>query len=197
MNIKNLKVGEEFYVVDKYVGLDKPIIRTFKVTERKEWISKLDNTPQIKVTAYCNNQNFYQHYYDYVGQSLAKAQKVLIHKRRKYENYLEKRKQEKLNYQINEENIEEAKLKYLDKDVMIKWKSYPENKTKYVKSTITHVFSTDKKGVYALSCRGYNVYLTSREGKNWYFWTREKELIEQRNKINQELAKIRRANSEK
>jgi len=117
----------------------------------------------------------------YVSRSELKAKRV-------YDRLLEERNRSKLKWQKereireeNQKNIDEVSKNYVGKIVMVKVNRF--KKPVYEKVEIVSLQPTYKKNEYLFSTKpATNQYLTTREGKNWYFWNELDELKQQKEK---------------
>jgi hypothetical protein len=87
-------------------------------------------------------------------------------------------------YEVNETKKHELDH-LIDKYVMVR-----TGPTEYKKHSIDYIYSTNRPGQYSFS-DGHQRYLFKNEGKNWYYWSKLKELLQQRVELNKEIRKER------
>jgi hypothetical protein len=107
----------------------------------------------------------------------------------------EKRRQKHdLIRQNNLLNIAAIEDKLLNKVVMVRIDT-----DKWLKTTISAVYATDKKGEYffTTSPRGSGAYLLKREGKNWYFWSELDELEKKREELDKKIQSLKEKQGKK
>lgn len=188
-NVKasKLKLGDIVYVVS--LG-ESATINSHKVTGI---VQNRDNkNPSIYFDYQDGSKWFYEwsHWLTFSETKANKMQKYILNH---WKYYNARREKAKAIYEANKKRIEDGEFEYLENQkVMIRTE---ERNGTWIKSHIYRVYATDKPGKFCFSA-GNNIWLLDKEGKNWYFWTREKELIAQRDKINAELKKERRKKKE-
>lgn len=129
-------------------------------------------------------------YGSYITRSYKKAKRVFD----KFENEArirEIKQQRKTEiYEANKANVKLAEGNYKNRYVMVKF-SRPDKTSKYEKVTIDALYPTDKKDTYAFSTvPRTNHYLTSRENKNWYFWSELEELRQKKLDIENRIIEL-------
>lgn len=180
---KNLKLGDVLYVVNEShlsLGIKKVIVTGLTLNKKGDVDFHIDN----EVNCY------YYQYGSYITRSETKATKV-------YNILLEQQKQRNKRYieekEIRAENqihLDVVSKNYVGKTVMVKFQRYGKE-TKYEKVTIYELYPTYKKGEYSFSTSPKtNQYLTSREGKNWYFWTELDELKKKKEDIEKRIKEL-------
>ena len=187
---EKLKLGDVLYFVDGHYiskGVQQATVTILSLNHKKEVTF---NTDKLLTS---NNLNAWN---TYVSRSELKAKRVYVnlleaHNRRKF-----KWQTERETYELNRKNLDEVSKNYVGKMVMIRFKRYGKETSYYEKVKIVSLHATYKKGEYSFETTPTtNRYLTTREGKNWYFWTeldelkQQKETIEKIEKIIFELEK--------
>ena len=192
LKFMDFKLDEVIYTIKRWVW-EKPVITKHIVTGLRKYRKgdKLHEELYLDYSEY-PTWGFQRNEFCYTGRSLLKAQRVLEERLIAHEAYKAREIRRKENYEINKSLLEVKKEQYIGKAVMIKSKG-----SVYIKAEITNLYPTYKLGVFSFSTKvGYsshgNSYLTSREGKNWYYWTREQEIIDQREALNKELRELRK-----
>lgn len=181
---KTLKLGDTLYFVygnDLLTGVQKATVTTLSLNGEKEIIFGTDN--QIS-SRYLNHSNMY------ITRSELKAKRV-------YDNLVEQQKRRELKWQTkketykeNQKNVEEVSKNYVGKTVMVRFKGGKEE-SYYKKVTIDTLYPTYKKGEYSFDTKPEtNNYLTTREGKNWYFWSELDELKKQKEDIEKRIKEL-------
>lgn len=179
---EQLKLGDVLYFVDgSYLskGVQEVIVTTLSLDDKGN-ISF--NTNKLLTSHNINGWNVY------VSRSEEKVKKVYDilleqQKRRQLKNDIEKN-----NYQENKKNLDEVSKNYVGKTVMVRFKRHGKEESHYEKVKISKLYPRyNNKDEYSFSTQPEtNHYLTTREGKNWYFWTeldelkKQKEIIEKR-----------------
>jgi hypothetical protein len=182
---EKLKLGDMLYFVDGHYlskGVQKATVTTLSLNDKKEVTFKTDKGLE---THHLNAWN------KYVSRSELKAKRV-------YDNLLEIRNRRELKwqkerefYQENNKNLDEVSKNYVGKTVMVRFKEYGKEESHYKKVTIDTLFPRYKKDEYSFSTTPVtNYYLTTREGKNWYFWSELDELKQQKEKIEKRIKEL-------
>jgi len=188
-NVKacNLKLGDIIYVVSLS---ESATIVSHKVTGIVQ--NRDNNNPNIYFDYQDGSKWFYEWSY-WLTFSEAKAKKMQKYIIKHWEYYNARRARDKAFYEANKKRIEDGEFDHLiNLPVMIRTEK--RNGT-WIKSYIYRVYATYKPGVFSFLA-GNNHWLLSKEGQNWYYWSREKELLAQRDKINAELKKERKKKKE-
>lgn len=182
---EKLKLGDVLYFVDKHrlsKGVQKAIVTTLSLNDKKE---VRFNTDKLLTSNNLNSWN------KYVSRSELKAKRVYdrlleIHNRREL-----KWQKERETYEENRKNLEEVSKNYVGKTVMVKFKGHGKETSYYKKVTIDALNPTYKKGEYSFTTKPTtNQYLTTREGKNWYFWSELDELKQQKETIEKRIKEL-------
>ena len=175
----NVKLGDVLHLVSEgnlSAGVQKVIVTTLALDSNNKIVFRTNN----------NKYPLYENRYTYITRSEKKAQKVyqiwLNEKKRRDERY----SQRQVCYNENHSKLDEVSKQYVGKTVMVRFRRKNQD-VKYEKGVIQSLIPTYKKGEY-LFCTSpsTNQYLTTREGKNWYFWTeldelkQKKEVLEKR-----------------
>jgi len=182
---EKLKLGDMLYFVDGHYlskGVQKATVTTLSLNNKKEVTFKTDKGLE---THHLNAWN------KYVSRSELKAKRV-------YDNLLEIRNRRELKwqkerefYQENNKNLDEVSKNYVGKTVMVRFKGHGKEESYYKKVTIDTLFPRYKKDEYSFSTTPVtNYYLTTREGKNWYFWSELDELKQQKEKIEKRIKEL-------
>ena len=182
---EKLKLGDMLYFVDGHYlskGVQKATVTTLSLNDKKEVTFKTDKGLE---THHLNAWN------KYVSRSELKAKRV-------YDNLLEIRNRRELKwqkerefYQENNKNLDEVSKNYVGKTVMVRFKGHGKEESYYKKVTIDTLFPRYKKDEYSFSTTPVtNYYLTTREGKNWYFWSELDELKQQKEKIEKRIKEL-------
>lgn len=180
---KNLKLGDVLYVVNEWhlsLGIKKVIVTGLTLNKKGDVDFHIDNESNC----------YYYQYNSYITRSEAKANKV-------YNTLLEQQKQRDKRYieqkEIRDENqihLDEVSKNYVGKNVMVKFHRNGKE-TEYEKVTIYELYPTYKKSEYSFSTSPKtNQYLTSREGKNWYFWTELDELKKKKEQLEKRIMEL-------
>lgn len=188
-NVKasKLKLGDIIYVVSLS---ESATINSHKVTGIVQ--NRDNNTPSIHFDYQDSSKWFYEWSY-WLTFSEEKAKKMQKYIQNHWKYYNARRAKAQAIYEANKKRIDDGEFTHLENQkVMIRTE---ERNGTWIKSHIYRVYPTYKPGKFYFSA-GNNTWLLHKEGKNWYFWTREKELIAQRDKINAELRKERKRNKE-
>lgn len=179
---KDLKLGDELYLVSEHnlsAGVEKVIV-TALVLDKGEIKFHLDND-KYYFTSWWNT---------FLTRSEKKANKVLQILIDANERIKIRYKQRDDIYSANNLKLTEVKSNYVGKTVMVRFKRQ-NNESNYEKVVISDVFPTHKLNVYLFSTRPRtNHYLTSREGKNWYFWTELDELKQKKQEIDRRILEL-------
>ena len=182
---EKLKLGDMLYFVDGHYlskGVQKATVTTLSLNNKKEVTFKTDKGLE---THHLNAWN------KYVSRSELKAKRV-------YDNLLEIRNRRELKwqkerefYQENNKNLDEVSKNYVGKTVMVRFKGHGKEESYYKKVTIDTLFPRYKKDEYSFSTTPVtNYYLTTREGKNWYFWSELDELKQQKEAIEKRIKEL-------
>jgi hypothetical protein len=182
---EKLKLGDMLYFVDGHYlskGVQKATVTTLSLNNKKEVTFKTDKGLE---THHLNAWN------KYVSRSELKAKRV-------YDNLLEIRNRRELKwqkerefYQENNKNLDEVSKNYVGKTVMVRFKGHGKEESYYKKVTIDTLFPRYKKDEYSFSTTPVtNYYLTTREGKNWYFWSELDELKQQKERIEKRILEL-------
>lgn len=182
---EKLKLGDVLYFVDRHhllQGVQKATVTTLSLNDKKEITFKTDSELAT------HNLNAWN---KYVTRSELKAKRV-------YDNLLEARNRRELKWRTKEEireenlkNIDKVSQNYVGKTVMVRFKGYGKEEPYYEKVTIDTLYPRYKKGEYAfLTKPATNYYLTTRKGKNWYFWSELDELKQQKETIEKRIKEI-------
>lgn len=182
---EKLKLGDVLYFVDRHhltTGVQQAIVTTISLNDKKEVTFMTDN--ELK-THHLNSWN------KYVTRSESKAKRV-------YGSLLEARNRRELKWQTkkeireeNQKNLDEVSKNYVGKNVMVRFIDHSKEESYYKKVTIDTLYPTYKKNEYLFSTQPTtNQYLTTREGKNWYFWTELDELKQQKETIEKRIKEL-------
>jgi len=185
---EKLKLGDVLYFVDRHnlsKGVQQATVTTLSLNDKKEVTFKTDN----RIDTY--DINDINNWYRYVSRSELKAKRV-------YNNLLEARNRRKLKWQKereireeNQKNLDEVSKNYVGKTVMVRFKRYGKEESYYKKVTIDTLYPTYKKDEYSFSTKPTtNQYLTTREGKSWYFWSELDELKQQKETIEKRIKEL-------
>src|SRR5690554_4510733 len=185
---EKLKLGDVLYFVDRHnlsKGVQQATVTTLSLNDKKEVTYKTDN----RIDTY--DVNDINNWYRYVSRSELKAKRV-------YNNLLEARNRRKLKWQKereireeNQKNLDEVSKNYVGKTVMVRFKRYGKEESYYKKVTIDTLYPTYKKDEYSFSTKPTtNQYLTTREGKSWYFWSELDELKQQKETIEKRIKEL-------
>lgn len=180
---KDLKLGDELYLVSEHnlsAGVKKVIVTSLI----------LDKNGEIRFTLDQDDYYFTSWWNTFLTRSEKKANKVLQILIDENERRKIRAKQRDDIYIANNLKLDEVKTNYVGKTVMVRFKRQ-NNESNYEKVVISDVFSTHKLDVYSFSTRPKtNHYLTSREGKNWYFWTELDELKQKKQEIDRRILEL-------
>ena len=185
-------------------------VYTIKEVGHPSWfeVQEHEVTGLVRKTEKNRLDDNFEYYLDGVGGWYLTTKKITVTERNyKYRLFTSEKKAENAARSLNEqrkayrERINKEKeiekeikvyndewIKTLDvvgKQVMVKvgWQHQ-----RWAKATIRTVYPSDKeKNVYMFRACG-NWYISSREGKNWYFWTELDELKKQREDIDKKIA---------
>lgn len=182
---EQLKLGDVLYFVDRHYiekGVQKATVTTLSLNDKKEVTFMTDNHLE---SYQLNSWN------KYVSRSELKVKRV-------YNNLIEQKarrdaryQKENEFYQENSENLDEVSKKYVGKTVMVRFKRHGDEESHYEKVKIVSLHPTYKKGEYSFGTRPItNHYLTTREGKNWYFWSELDELKKQKETIEKRIKEL-------
>jgi len=182
---EQLKLGDVLYFVDgSYLskGVQEAIVTTLSLDDKGNISFKTNNN----LSSYdINGWN------TYVSWSELKAKKVLSILLVKQNRIKTKHDKEREIYQDNIKNIDEVSKNYVGKTVMVRFKRYGKEETSYEKVKIDRIYPAYKKGEYSFVTKpNTNSYLTTREGKNWYFWTELDELKKQKENIEKRIKEL-------
>lgn len=175
---EKLKLGDVLYFVDKHrlsKGVQKATVTILSLNDKKE---VRFNTDKLLTSNNLNSWN------KYVSRSELKAKRV-------YDRLLETHNRRELKWnkkreirEENQKNLDEVSKNYVGKTVMVRFKGHGKEESYYKKVTINTLNPTYKKGEYSFTTKpATNQYLTTREGKNWYFWSELDELKQQKETI--------------
>lgn len=183
---EQLKLGDVLYFVDGHFiskGVQQATILTLSLeNDKKEVTFKTD---KLLTSFYLNHWNVY------VSRSELKAKRVYDGLSKEHSRRELKRQTERETYEINRKNLDEVSKNYVGKTVMIRFKRYGKEVSHYEKVKIVSLQPTYKKNEYLFSTQPTtNQYLTTREGKNWYFWNEIDELKEQKETIEKRIREI-------
>ncbi|MFA5719491.1 MAG: hypothetical protein WC939_00365 [Acholeplasmataceae bacterium] len=182
---EQLKLGDVLYFVDMHhltKGVQQATVLTLSLNDKKEVTFRTDNELE---TYHLNSWN------KYVSRSELKAKRVYVnlleaHNRRKF-----KWQTEREIYHENLKNLVEVGKNYVGKTVTVKFKRYGKEISHYEKVEIVSLEPTYKKGEYSFETKPTtNRYLTTREGKNWYFWSELDELKQQKETIEKRIKEL-------
>lgn len=182
-----VKLGDELYLVSEgnlEAGVQRVVVTTLA----------LDSDNKIVFHINKSKYPFYKDRYTYITRSEKKAQKVyqiwLNRQKRRNERY----NQEQLCYKENQYKLDDVSKSYIGKTVMVRFRRKNQDTT-YEKAVIHSLTPTYKKGEY-LFCTSpsTNQYLTTREGKNWYFWTELDELKQKKADIEKRIEDLEKEN---
>ena len=182
---ENLKLGDVLYFVDKHQisnGVQKATVIILSLNDKKEVTFKTDSELST------HNLNAWS---KYVTRSELKAKRV-------YERLMERHNRRELKwqkerefYQENNKNLDEVSKNYVGKTVMVRFKGHGKEESYYKKVTIDILYPRYKKDEYSFSTNPVtNYYLTTREGKNWYFWSELDELKQQKETIEKRIKEL-------
>ncbi len=183
---EKLKLGDVLYFVDgNYLskGVQKATVLTLSLENDKKEVTF--RTDKLLTSLYLNHWNVY------VSRSELKAKRVYVRlletdNRRKFKWQTEKEIREE-----NLKNLDEVSKNYVGKTVMVKFKRYGKEVSYYEKVKIVSLHPTCKKNEYLFSTQPTtNQYLTTREGKNWYFWSELDELKQQKETIEKRIKEL-------
>ena len=182
---EKLKLGDVLYFVERHhlqKGVQKATVTTLSLNDKKEVIFKTDN----RIDTYDVNG-----WSTYVSRSELKAKRV-------YDTLAETRNRRELKWkkereirEENQKNLDEVSKNYVGKTVMVRFKGYGKEESYYKKVTIDTLYPTYKKDEYSFSTKPTtNQYLTTREGKSWYFWSELDELKQQKETIEKRIKEL-------
>lgn len=181
---EQLKLGDVLYFVDLHniiTGVQKATVTTISLNDKKEVTFKTDKRLETR----------HLNWNTYVSRSELKAKRVYdrlleTHNRREL-----KWQKEREFYQENYKNLDEVSKNYVGKTVMVRFKGHGEEESYYKKVTIDTLFPRYKKDEYSFSTTPVtNYYLTTREGKNWYFWSELDELKQQKEILEKRIKEL-------
>jgi hypothetical protein len=178
---QNIKLKEVIYSVDllsydpKYISYT---VTGIVINEENHYDIYVDFS---KTPKYLNSNQFYYTY------SKIKAERIVDNLKKVIKKQETKLKNKKLIHLENDKNLKVIDKKYLDREVMIK--IGPDS---WIKSRIADIKSSDKKNVYCFNTipKGAGCYSTSREGKSWYFFSKEAEIKKQIEILQAQLKKL-------
>lgn len=186
---EKLKLGDVLYFVDRHhllIGVQQATVTTLSLNHKKEVTFTTDN--ELK-TYHLNAWN------TYVTRSELKAKRV-------YDRLLEENNRKELKWRTEKEikrkanlenikNLDEVSKNYVGKTVMVKFKGHGKEESYYKKVTIDTLYPSYKKDEYSFSTKpATNQYLTTRECKNWYFWSELDELKQQKETIEKRIKEL-------
>lgn len=182
---ETLKLGDKLYFVVESAlskGVQEATVTTLSLDDKGNVSFKTNNI----LSSYDING-----WGIYVTRSEAKAKKV-------YDNLLEQQKRRKIRYdkekeiyQENTKNIDEVSKNYVGKTVMVRFTRYGKEVSHYEKVKINKLYPRYNKDEYSFDTQPEtNHYLTTREGKNWYFWTELDELKKQKESIDKRIKEL-------
>lgn len=181
---EQLKLGDVLYFVDEHYlskGVIKATVTTLSLNDKKEITFRTDT----ELSSHHLNS-----WRVYVSRSELKAERVhkkLLESRNRREL---KWQAERETYQENRNNLDEVSKNYVGKMVMVRFKRHGKE-VAYEKVNIVNLFPTYNKGEYSFTTKPFtNHYLTTREGKNWYFWTELDELKKQKETIEKRIKEL-------
>lgn len=189
IKINDLNIGDIFYEVR--VSSNNPSVKTHVVTAVETFPPSKDRNNLIKVDYEGSHYYSIGRWGSYTTRSIKKAERV---RELTSEQDARANKRWEETTKIREENkanIKEVEDALIGKEVMVR---VPTKDGTWKKSKILAVVAGDEPGLYYFRANR-NMWRSDREGKNWEFWTREKELKRQRDKINKELAQLRKKKS--
>jgi hypothetical protein len=178
---QNIKLKEVIYSVDLLSYDPKYISHTVTgiiINEENHYDIYVDFS---KTPKYLNSNQFYYTY------SKIKAERVIDSLKKRIKKEENKLKNKKLVQLENDKNLKIADRKYLDKEIMIKIGS-----DSWIKARISEIKSSHKKNVYYFNTipKGSGCYSTSKEGKSWYFFSKEAEIKKQIEILQTQLKKL-------
>lgn len=167
---QNIKLNDIIYSVDLLNRNPNYVTHTVTgivIDEEKNYDIYLDSSKTPKIF---DPDNFYYTYSEIKAERMVDRLKKLIEKEEA------KLKEQHAIRLENDKKLYDAEKKYLDKEVMIKIDS-----NSWIKARVWEVRSSYKKNVYYLTTipKGSGEYLTSNEGKSWYFFSKEAEIKKQ------------------
>ncbi len=189
---EKLKLGDVLYFVDRHYlskGVQQATVLTLSLNDKKEVTF---NTDKLLTS---NNLNAW---HKYVSFSELKAKRVYdrlleTHNRREL-----KWQKERETYEEDRKNLEEVSKNYVGKTVMVRFKGHGKEESYYKKVKIALLNPTYKKGEYSFTTKpATNKYLTTREGKNWYFWSELDELKQQKEILEKRIKELIQKEMEK
>lgn len=182
---EQLKLGDVLYFVDMphlSKGVQQATVTTLSLNYKKEVTFMTDNELE---TCHLNSWN------KYVSRSEIKAKRVCDNLSESYNRKKLKWQTKKDILEENQKNLDEVSKNYVGKNVMVRFKRHGKEISHYEKVTIDTLYPTYKKGEYSFSTKPFtNHYLTTREGKNWYFWTELDELKQQKETIEKRIKEL-------
>ena len=182
---EQLKLGDVLYFVDRHhlsKGVQQATVTTISLNDKKEVTFMTDNHLE---SYQLNSWN------KYVSRSELKVKRV-------YNNLIEQKarrdaryQKENEFYQENSEKLDEVSKNYVGKTVMVRFKRHGDEEAHYEEVKINMLRPTYKKGEYSFTTKPFtNRYLTTREGKNWYFWSELDELKKQKETIEKRIKEL-------
>lgn len=175
----NVKLGDVLYLVGENnlsAGVQRVVVTTLSLDSNNKVVFRIDN----------QQYPFYNKWGYYITRSEKKAEKVyqiwLDEKKRRNERYSQKQ----LWFKENHANLAEVSKQYIGKTVMVRFRRNNQE-AEYEKVVIDRLYPRGVKDEFSFTTNpSTNQYLTTRECKNWYFWTeldelkQKKEVIEKR-----------------
>lgn len=179
----NVKLGEVLYLVSEgnlSAGVQRVVVTTLALDSNNKVVFHINN----------DNYPFYNKWSNYITRSEKKAQKVcqlwLDEKKRREERYEKERRL----YKENQSKLDEVSKRYIGKTVMVRFRRRGQD-TAYEKVVISQIFARDNKDEFIFATKpATNYYLTTREGKNWYFWTELDELKQKKEAIEKRIKEL-------
>lgn len=179
----NVQLGDELYLVcesNLNAGVQKVIVTTLALDSDKKIVFHINN----------DKYPFYNNWSDYITRSAKKAEKVyqiwLDEKKRRDERYSQKQ----LWFKGNQSKLAEVSKQYIGKTVMVRFRRNNQE-AKHEKVVIDHLYPRDVKDEFSFTTNpSTNQYLTTREGKNWYFWTELDELKQKKLAIEKRISEL-------
>lgn len=178
---ENIKINDIIYSVDLLSKNPSYTIHTVTgivIDEEKNYdiYMNFSKTPTL-----FNSNRFYYTYSEIKAERMVNTLKIFIEKE---ETKLKNKNSIKLE---NDKKLKLVEKKYLDKEIMIK-----SNSDSWIKARVWEVKSSYKKDVYCLITipKGSGHYSTSKEGKSWYFFSKEAEIKKQIEILQAQLKKL-------
>lgn len=178
---QNIKINDIIYSVDLLSKNPSYTIHTVTgivIDEEKNYDIYMNFS---KVPTLFDSNKFYYTYSEIKAERIVDRLKKVIEKE---EIELKNKHSIKLE---NDKKLKFAEKKYLDKEIMIK-----SDSNSWIKARVWEVNSSYKKDIYYLTTipKGSGNYSTAKEGKTWYFFSKEAEIKKQIEILQEQLKKL-------